>query len=237
MNTALQKRFWKEVSVRPETSGYGIFLDDKQLKTPLKASMLAPTMAVAEGIAAEWEAVKETINPLEMHLTRCANATLDKVVIDHSAVAAMLAEYGGTDLLCYRADGPKELVGRQAKAWDPMLNWMLQKYDVDLIATAGIMHVPQPAEGQAKLRAVVSAYDPWRLTALHDLVTISGSLVLGLAVATKHLSVDVVWPLSRIDETWQEEQWGVDEAASAAAEVKRSDFEKAAVLMDLLDRA
>lgn len=237
MNTALQKRFWKDVSVHSEASGFGIYLDDKQLKTPLKASMLAPTMAVAKGIAAEWEAVEEKINPLEMHLTRCANATLDKVVVDHAAVAAMLAEYGATDLLCYRADGPTELVERQAKAWDPLLEWMGQKYDVTLIATTGIMHIHQPSDGQDKLRAIVSAYDPWRLTALHDLVTISGSLVLGLAVATKRLSADVVWPLSRLDEAWQEEQWGTDEAASAAAEVKRSDFNKAAKLMELLDQA
>ncbi len=236
MNTALQKRFWKEVSVRPEAAGYGIYLDDKPLKTPLKGSLLAPTMAVAKGIAAEWDAVEEKINPLHMHLTRCANATLDKVVIDHGAVAGMLAEYGATDLLCYRAEGPTELVARQAEAWDPMLNWMSEKYSVTLIPTAGIMHVPQPSDGQTKLHAAVSAYDPWRLTALHDLVTISGSLVLALAVATKHLSAEAVWPLSRIDETWQEEQWGIDEVASAAAEIKRSDFIKAAKLMDLLDQ-
>jgi len=237
MNTALQKRFWNKVSVRPEVAGYGIYLDDKQLKTPLKASLLAPTKAVAEGIAAEWDAVEEKIDPSVMHLTRCANATLDKVVVDHGAVAGMLAEYGATDLLCYRADGPKELVDRQAKAWDPLLDWMLHAYDVKLVATTGVMHVPQPSDDQAKLRAAVFAYDPWRLTALHDLITISGSLVLGLAVATKHLNPEAVWPLSRIDETWQEEQWGIDEAASAATEIKRSDFIKAAKLMDLLDQA
>ncbi|MCK4861377.1 MAG: ATPase [Rhodobacteraceae bacterium] len=236
MNTALQKRFWKTVSVRPEAAGYGIFLDDKQLKTPLKASMLAPTMSVAEGIAAEWDAVEDKINPLEMHLTRCANATIDKVVVDHGAVAGMLAEYGATDLLCYRADGPKELVDRQAKAWDPLLEWMSDNYGVSLVATVGIMHVAQSSVGQDKLHALVSSYDPWRLTALHDLVTISGSLVLALAVASKHLDAEAVWTLSRIDETWQEEQWGVDDAASAAAEIKRSDFVKAAKLMDLLDQ-
>lgn len=236
MNTALQKRFWKNVSIRPEASGYGIYLDDKQLKTPLKASLLAPTMAVAQGIAGEWEAVEEKINPLHMHLTRCANATLDKVVVDHVAVAKMLAEYGATDLVCYRAEGPTELVARQAEAWDPMLDWLFQHYGVTLIATTGIMHKPQPSDGQTKLHAAVSAYDPWRLTALHDLVTISGSLVLGLAVATKYLSVEAAWPLSRIDEMWQEEQWGVDDSAHAGTEIKRSDFAKAAKLMDLLDQ-
>lgn len=236
MSNALQKRFWKDVSVRPEAAGYGVFLDDKQLKTPLKASLLAPNKAVANGIAAEWSAVEETINPLEMHLTRCANATLDKVVVEHDAVAGMLAEYGATDLLCYRSEGPSELIKRQADAWDPLLAWLSETQNIHLIATTGIMHVPQPEDGQKRLREVILAYDPWRLTALHDLITISGSLVLGLAVATNYLSAENAWPISRIDETWQEEQWGVDDAANAAAEIKRSDFLKAANLMNLLDQ-
>lgn len=236
MSSSLQKRFWKDVSVRPEAAGFGIYLDDKQLKTPLKSSLLAPTAAVAEGIATEWAAVEEKIDPLQMHLTRCANATLDKVVVEHGAVAEMLSEYGATDLLCYRADGPNELIERQASAWDPLLEWIAQEHGVSLKATSGVMHIPQPAEGQAKLREMVFSHDPWRLTALHDLVTISGSLVLGLAVAKRHLGADDVWLLSRVDEVWQEEQWGVDDAASAAAEIKRSDFLKAAKLMDLLDQ-
>lgn len=236
MSKALQKRFWKEVSVRPEAAGYGIFLDDKQLKTPLKSSLLAPNKAVANGIAAEWSAVKETINPLEMHLTRCANATLDKVVVEHDAVAAMLAEYGATDLLCYRSEGPSELIKRQADAWDPLLGWLSETQNIHLIATIGIMHVPQPEDGQKRLREVILAFDPWRLTALHDLITISGSLVLGLAVATNYLSAENAWPISRIDETWQEEQWGVDDIANAAAEIKRLDFLRAANLMRLLDQ-
>ncbi|MEO1920067.1 MAG: ATP12 family protein [Paracoccaceae bacterium] len=236
MSTTLQKRFWKEVLVQQEAAGFGIYLDDRQLKTPLKASLLAPTKAVADGIAAEWDAVKEKINPLEMHLTRCANATLDKVTVQHTAVAGMLAEYGATDLLCYRADAPAELVSRQSAAWDPLLEWIAHDYGVDLVTTTGVIHVQQPDSGQEKLRAMASDFDPWRLTAFHDLVTISGSFVLALAITSKHLSAAEVWPLSRIDETWQEEQWGIDAAASAAAEVKRSDFMKAAALMDLLDQ-
>lgn len=236
MNTALQKRFWKDVSVHREASGYGIYLDDKPLKTPLKTSLLAPTKAVADGIAAEWASVEEKINPLDMHLTRCANATLDKVVVEHDAVAGMLAEYGQTDLLCYRADGPVELVKRQAAAWDPLLEWIATEYGARLVPTTGIVYLQQPAEGQAKLREMTFAFDPWRLTAFHDLVTISGSLVLGFATATKHLSAADVWPLSRVDEMWQEEQWGVDEAAEKGAAVKRADFMKAATLLDLLDR-
>jgi len=234
MNTALQKRFWKEVSVRPEEAGFGIYLDGKQLKTPLKASLLAPTQAVADGIAAEWDAVDEKIDPLTMHLTRCANATIDKVVVEHDAVAGLLSEYGGTDLLCYRADGPVELVRRQSAAWDPMLSWIKDVHGISLFTTTGVMHVVQPEDGQKRLQEWTRSFDPWRLTALHDLVTISGSLVLALAITEKHLSAEQVWPLSRIDETWQEEQWGVDEDAAQGAELKRADFLKAAKLLDLL---
>lgn len=236
MNTPLQKRFWTNVSVRGEDAGFGIYLDENQLKTPLRSSLLAPTKAVAEGIAAEWDAVEEKINPLGMHLTRCANATIDKVVIEHDAVASMLSEYGGTDLLCYRADGPVELVKRQAAAWDPLLEWVQNTYDVKLVPTTGVMHLRQSDESQRRLSELTHAFDPWRLTALHDLVTISGSLVLGLCVAERHLSAENVWPLSRIDETWQEEQWGVDDDAAEAAAVKRADFLKAAMLLDLLDQ-
>lgn len=234
MNTPLQKRFWKDVSIRPEAAGFGVFLDEGQLKTPLKSSLLAPTKAVAEGIAAEWDAVDEKIDPSKMHLTRCANATIDKVVQEHGAVAAMLAAYGGTDLLCYRAGSPEELVARQAAAWDPMLDWISTDHGVELKQTIGVMHLKQSAESQEKLHAMVVAHDPWRLTALHDLVTISGSLVLGLAVATRYMSAEDVWPLSRIDEVWQEEQWGEDEDAAKTVVLKRGDFLDAARLLDLL---
>lgn len=235
MNTPLQKRFWKDVSVRSEAHGFGIFLDDRQLKTPLKSSLLAPTQAIADGIAAEWDAVEGKINPSKMHLTRCANATIDKVVREHGAVAAMLAEYGGTDLLCYRAESPDGLVARQDAAWDPMLSWISTQYGVDLVVVSGVMHHKQPEAGQVKLRELVLAFDPWRLTAVHDLVTISGSLVLGLAVAHGYMSAEEVWPLSRVDEDWQEEQWGVDEDAAIQVALKREDFLKAAHLMTLLD--
>jgi len=234
MNVPLQKRFWKQVSVRPETSGYGIYLDERQLKTPLKSSLLAPTKAVAEGIAAEWDAVEDKINPLDMHLTRCANATIDKVVVEHDAVAAMLAEYGGTDLLCYRAESPSELVDRQAAAWDPLLEWLAQEKGVQLVTTSGVMHLPQPAQSLARLLDMTLAFDPWRLTAFHDLVTISGSLVLAFAMTEGHKTPEEIWTLSRIDETWQEEQWGVDEDAAKGVAVKYVDFLKAARLFELL---
>lgn len=234
MNTPLNKRFWDAVSVREDGDGFAVFLDERQLKTPAKASLIVPTKALADGVAAEWDAVEGEIQPLKMHLTRCANATIDKVAHERVAVAAMLAEYGGTDLICYRANSPEELIARQAEAWDPLLEWAAAQ-GAPLTATTGVMFTQQPENSLKRLGEMLLEFDPWRMTAMHDLVTISGSLVLALAVTEKHLSAAEIWPLSRIDETWQEEQWGPDEEATKHAELKRGDFLKAAHLLELLE--
>jgi len=193
-----------------------------------------PSRALAEGVAAEWDGVADEIKPLTMHLTRCANATIDKVAHEREAVGEMLAEYGGTDLVCYRAVGPQALIERQASAWDPLLEWAVTDLEAPLEIAYGVMHIAQPPQSLEKLRAAVLAYGPWQMTALHDLVTIPGSLLLGLAVARGHLTAEDAWPLARIDETWQEELWGFDEEAAAAAANKKADFLKAERLLHLL---
>ena len=227
------KRFWKEVSVLPRGEGFGIALDGKEMKTPLKASLIVPTRAYADGIAAEWDAVEGEIKPLTMHLTRAANATIDSVIEKRAAVADMLAEYGGTDLICYRAEAPSELIERQVTAWQPLLDWA-ETLGAPLVPTKGVMFVAQPEDSLKRLRDIVHGFDAWRLTALHDLVTISGSLIIGLAVAKGHMTGAAAWPLSRIDEDWQIEQWGEDEDATRLAKSKRADFLKAEHLLSLL---
>ncbi len=234
MNTPLNKRFWKDVSVRRDGDGYAVLLDTRPLKTPAKAAFVVPSKPLAEAIAQEWDGVEKTIEPRTMHLTRCANATIDKVSLEKQAVADMLAEYGGTDLLCYRATTPAELARRQAAQWDPVLDWLRATFGVDLRTTAGVMHVPQPVEATTKLRDLVRALDPWRLTAFHDLVTLSGSLVLAFSIIEEHLDAEQAWEISRVDEQWQEEQWGIDDDAARDAQLKRDEFLKAKMLFDLL---
>ncbi len=220
--------------MRDAASGFSIFLDEKPLKTPLKAPLLVPTRAFADGIAAEWDGVQDKLNLAKMHLTRCANATIDKVMHEQDAVAGLLAEYGGTDLLCYRAEAPQELVLRQSAAWDPLLDWIAKTHGVNLLPVSGVMFQPQPADSLEKFEALTRVYGPWELTALHDLVTISGSLVLGLAVVQKHLTAQQAWDLSQVDELWQEEQWGADEEATQSAALKCQGFIRAEHLLRLL---
>ena len=219
-----QKRFWKQVAVAGTDGSFAVELDGRRVKTPAKAPLAVPTRAMAEAIAAEWDAQGESIDPGAMPCTRSANASIDKVTHQHSEVADMLAEYGDSDLLCYRAAAPRELALRQAAEWDPVLNWAEAALGARLLPREGVLHVPQDAGALEVLRRRVHALTPFQLAAFHDLVGISGSLVLGFAVSEGWRSADEIWQLSRLDERWQEEQWGVDEEAAAAAAVKQQEF-------------
>lgn len=227
------KRFWKTTDVTEDPAGFGITLDARPLRTPGKCPLIVPTRGFADAIKAEWDAVEEVINPNVMPFTRTANSAVEKVTIQHSEVADMIAGYGGTDHLCYRADSPDALRARQDAGWDPLLDWAADRFGARLVVTSGVMHVAQDAAALALLRDRVHATSPYELAALHDLVTLSGSLIIGLAATEHQQSPDALWEISRIDELWQEEQWGQDDEATAQAEIKRAAFLHAARVWDL----
>ena len=219
------RRFWTEVSVVNEDGGgWGIRLDDRVLRTPLKSQLVLPTRVMADAMAQEWRAQEGTVAPLTMPVTRAANSAVDKVRPQHAEVVRELAGYGSTDLLCYRAERPEALVERQAQGWDPVLDWAARRFDAPLAVTGGVMPATQPAESLARLAAPVAGLDEWQLTGFHDLVTLSGSLVLALAVIERKIPAETAWELSRIDEDYQAEVWGHDEEADEVAALKRDAF-------------
>jgi chaperone required for assembly of F1-ATPase len=224
MTTAVSRRFYKSVSVRPEGEGFAVFLDERQLKTPAKRPLVLPTAALAEAIAEEWAGQGDAIKPLTMPLTRLTYTALDRLAEDPSKAIDEAAAYGGTDLVCYRASHPAPLVRRQAEGWQPLLEWLSRRYDVALAVTSGIMAIRQSDEALVRLKAVVAARDPLRLAALHALTTASGSLVIALAVAEGEIDAGQAFDLSHIDETVQAEQWGEDAEAAAAREAVRQDI-------------
>jgi chaperone required for assembly of F1-ATPase len=222
------KRFWTEAAPVETGGGWGIALDGRPVRTPAKALLELPTRALAEAAAAEWNAQKEVVDPGAMPVTRTGNSAIDKVAPQFAEVARLTADYGGTDLVCYRAGEPPGLVQRQTAAWDPLLDWAAETLRARLLPVAGVMFQPQDARALERLHEQVRALDPWRLTAFSDLVALSGSLVLGFAVVHGARDADEAWSLSRIDEDWQVEQWGEDEEAAEMAEVKRAAFLDAA---------
>jgi chaperone required for assembly of F1-ATPase len=222
MSAWAAKRFWKAATVEACEGGFTIRLDARPVKTPAKQPLVLPTLAMAQALAVEWDAQDGVIKPETMPLTRAANSSIDKVVPNFEAVVDELAGYGGSDLLCYRAEGPEPLVARQAAGWDPLLAWAKDVLHAPLNVTAGVIPVAQPAESVQRLRAHVARHSAFHLAALHDLVAITGSLVLALAVARGHLTAEQAFALSRIDETWQAEQWGEDEEAARAEAVRKA---------------
>lgn len=231
------RRFWKATSVLPESEGYGVGLDDRPLRTPARHPLRVRSRALAEALAAEWEAQREHVAPETMPLTRMVNSAIDKVTDQRDIVAEIVGDYGGTDLLAYRAEAPTELVARQADRWDPLLLWAEEALAAPLTVTVGVMFRAQPRETLDRLEARVAALDPFELTALHDLVALSGSLILGLAVADRRLTPEEAWDLSRLDEDWQAEIWGRDEQAEAQSARRRADFLDAARFLSLYRQA
>jgi chaperone required for assembly of F1-ATPase len=222
------KRFWKAVTVEAVPGGHAIRLDARPVKTPGKTLLVVPTEALARAIAAEWEAQAGLVRPETMPFTRAANSALDKVAPQFDEVVGLLAAYGATDLLCYRATGPVELIALQNAAWDPVLDWCATALGAPLVSVAGVMHVAQPDPSIRRLHAMTAALTPFQIAAFHDLVMLSGSLVLAFAVTEGRLTPEQAWTLSRIDETYQASLWGEDDEAVALAETKRLAFHQAA---------
>lgn len=227
-----QKRFWTNSDVTEAEGGFGIALDGRSVKTPAKAPLVVPSRTMAQAIADEWAAQEGAVDPMTMPFTRSANAAIDKVRIQHREVADLVAAYGDADLLCYRAASPEELVARQAERWDPLLDWAQVALSVRLATLQGVMHVPQDPSALTTLARRTHALDAYELTAFHDLVSLSGSLVIGFAALTDAREVTELWHLSRLDEEWQAELWGVDDEAEAHATIKKASFLHAKSFVD-----
>ena len=227
------RRFWKTADISQSDQGFTVLLDGRRVMTPARAPLVVPTRALAQAIADEWQAQEETVTPATMPFTRMSNSALDKLGFQREAVADMLAAYGDSDLTCYRADSPETLVKRQKAGWDPLLDWLDQEFKARLLPRSGVIHAPQDEATLKRLSTLVHEFTPFELAAFHDLVSISGSLVIALAYTHGGQPAEALWDLSRIDEHWQEEQWGRDEEAHAQAEYKRSEFLHAARFFDM----
>jgi chaperone required for assembly of F1-ATPase len=212
MRPALRRRFYEKTAVERGPEGFAILLDGKPVRTPARRLLNAPSPALAEAITAEWDAQKEVIDPNAMPLTRLANSIIDGVAPAPLPVAEEIAQYLGSDLLFYRAEGPQGLVERQARQWDPILAWARDVLGARFLLAAGVMFVEQPEEAIAAAKAAIPA-DAWRLGAVASITTLTGSALLALAMLRGRLSVDEAWAAAHLDEDWNMEFWGRDQRA------------------------
>lgn len=228
-----RKRFYAGADVAEADGGFAVTLDGRPIRTPSGKKIAVPSRAVADAVAAEWNAQGEMINPLTMPLTRFANSVVEGVVDRVDIVADDVAKYLGSDLLFYRAAHPEALVAREAEHWDPVLFWAADTLGAHFILAEGIVAVAQP---DAAIRAARAAFptDAWSVAALHVTTTLTGSALLALALTHGFRDEDQVWTAAHVDEDWNTEQWGIDEEVAARRAARLVDFKAAASILKAL---
>jgi chaperone required for assembly of F1-ATPase len=228
------KRRYQQVSVVATTGGHGIALDGKELRTPAKVPFALPARALAAAVAEEWTAQGSEVRPHTMPLTRLASTAIDLVASRRAETAAEIAAYAGTDLVCYRAEHPPELIRRQQAVWQPLVDWAILRYDAPLTVTAGISPVEQAPSTLRAFAAAVASYDHFRMTALHAATTACGSLVVALALMEERLDAEAAFAASQLDESFQIEQWGEDAEQTQRRRALFEDIQAAARFAALL---
>jgi chaperone required for assembly of F1-ATPase len=220
------RRFYAEVAVVDAEGGFGVALDGKRLRTPKGAPLVLPSRALAQMLAAEWAGQGEVLDQAGMHATRLANTALEAVSAARDAVADQVAAYAGSDVLCYVADAPAELVARETERWTPLLDRAEAELGLTFVVVQGVIHRDQPAETLARVRDLAVAHDDFTLAGLAFGLSLFGSAVLSLGLQRGWFTGDQAFEISRLDEAWQEQQWGVDdEAAERTARLRgESDF-------------
>jgi chaperone required for assembly of F1-ATPase len=225
MSEAPARRFYKAVAVAGMAAPFAITLDERSLRTPLKRALDLPTRPLAEAVAAEWEAQAEKIDPQSMPFTKLANTALDRVASDRGRIVREIVDFAGSDLVCYRAEKPPELVERQARGWQPVLDWARSAFGGEFTLTEGIVHIEQPAMALRAMNDYLSRKSAWELTALHNMTTLTGSALISSMASEGALLPAEAWLAAHIDEDWQIEQWGEDEEASHRRQYRKREFD------------
>lgn len=233
MSLRQAKRFYSETGIGPAEGGFTVVLDGKPVRTPAATVLVLPTQPLAQAISDEWAAQDEEIIPASMPVMQLSVTAVERVAPARAEVVERIAQYGASDLLCYRAEGPEDLVKRQDADWQPLLDWAAETLGAKLNVTAGIIPVEQDEGALAALRNAVGGHDDMELTALAEISQICGSLVIGLAVTTGRLGWEAAFEASRLDDSWQAERWGKDGEQTDNLTRLRNDLEAAVRFLTL----
>lgn len=234
MEKPLTRRFYKSVEIAAVDGNWHLTLDGGVVKAPSKNTLELPSEALAEAVAAEWKAQEEHINPASMPFTKLANTALDRVAPDRVRITDEIVSYANSDLLCYRAEQPVELVLRQTKMWDPLLEEFRSKHGAGFTCLAGVMHADQPQETLDAMRRAVEQLNPYQITGLHNAMTLTGSAIMALALTNSPSRAEELWAAAHVDEDWQIEQWGEDEEAVAHRALREAEFGSTAKFISFL---
>lgn len=228
------KRFYKDVAVVADESGFHVALDGRALKTQGKKPQIVPTRALAEALAAEWAAQGEDLDPATFPLRDMTDYAIDQVAPDPAATVEAILPYGDTDTLCYRADEGDAFRERQDEAWEPILTALEAREGVRFVRAAGVLHAAQDPAVQDSLRKRLSALDPFTLVAVQNMAAIAASLCTALAALEPDADIEPLFTAANLEEDWQAAQWGWDGDALARRDARLAGFTLAASLARLV---
>ena len=234
MTTPAARRFYKLATALDVEGGHGVALDDRRLRTPKGAVFIAPTRALAEAIASEWDAQGEHIIPSSMPLTQLAFAALDHTANNRDDIAVALAKYAETDLVSHRAASPEALAVRQSEKWDPLIEWGNARFQILFPVVEGNKAAPVAAESLLVFTDEIKKLDIFRATAAAQAITLAGSILIGFALIEGQLTAAHAFEAAALDELWSQERWGRDEEAHARLEKQRTEFETIARFVSAL---
>jgi chaperone required for assembly of F1-ATPase len=227
------KRVYEKVTVTEGDDGFSVNLDGRPVRSPARRVLNIPNRSLADAVAAEWDSQSETVDPRAMPMMSLLATAMDRVEPQRDLVIATIAGYGESDMLCYRAEAPADLVQRQIQTWEPLLDWCADSFGARLRATTGIMPVRQDPAAVKVIRDVVSGYEDFPMTALHELTAVSGSVVIGLAIAEGRVGAEEGVAAAQLDEVFQLERNGEEEEAMERLANMRRDLLAAAEFLRL----
>jgi chaperone required for assembly of F1-ATPase len=239
MRPALRPRFYEAATAAGSgAGGFDILLDGSPVRTPARRPLTAPVRALADAVAAEWNAQQKVVDPATMPLTRLANSIIDGVLPSPAPVAQEVEKYLGTDLLFYRAAHPDGLRERQGRHWNPVIAWAAETLGARFVLAEGVIPIEQPDHAIAAARAAIPAggdvAGAWRLGALNVVTSLTGSALLALALAAERLTAEDAWAAAHVDEDWNMEFWGRDEMALQRRAYRFAELQAAATVLDTL---
>ncbi|MFT9217020.1 MAG: ATP12 family protein [Acetobacter malorum] len=233
-----RKRFWKQATVVPEQEGFAVQLDGRPVRLPEKTMLCVPSRALADALAAEWQAAGLTVGghfrPEDLPLTRIAGSMLERIPGARAGVIDSLLAYAGSDLLCYREAGNSRLARRQRELWSPWLDWCQDTFGMELCTTEGVMPITQPDATMKTLRALLESLSDADLAVLGVAVPALGSLYLGLVLVKGQGTPEELVACATLDEREQMAIWGEDTDVTDRIATRLRDVTDAAHFLELL---
>lgn len=204
-----RKKFYKAVTITHDTDGYDVNLDSRKLKSPSGLVVKLPTESLANAVALEWDSQQDSLKFHTMPMTNLAFYAVDKPNGDQkSSLVDICMNFLETDTILFHSDEPPGLADYQLQEWGPIINWVKKRYQVELNYTKSFIPPHMPQDTIDVFEKLLMSYDFWSVTGFERLIHTLKSLILSVALVDRHLTVEEVVSLSRLEQEYQISKWG-----------------------------